>query len=47
MQIVLMGQPEFKKAMNTDRLTQLKQRLGVHATIRPLSTAGGLGVSQV
>lgn len=42
LQIVLVGQPEFKKALNTDRLRQLKQRLRVHATIRPLSTAEGL-----
>src|SRR5208337_1742725 len=42
MQIVLVGQPEFEKALNTYRLRQLKQRLGVLATIRPLSTAEGL-----
>ncbi len=42
MQIVLVGQPEFEKALNTGRLRQLKQRLGVLATIRPLSTAEGL-----
>jgi len=42
MQIVLVGQPEFEKALNTERLRQLKQRLGVHAIIRPLSTAESL-----
>ena len=37
MQIVLVGQPEFEKALNTDRLRQLKQRLAVRATILPLT----------
>ncbi|MGD0230943.1 MAG: AAA family ATPase [Syntrophorhabdales bacterium] len=41
-QIVLVGQPEFKKALDTDGLRQLRQRLAVHATIRPLSRAESL-----
>ena len=42
LQIVLMGQPEFKKALNADRLRQLKQQLAAHATIRRLSRAESL-----
>ena len=42
LQIVLVGQPEFKKALNTDGLRQLKQRLAAHATIRRLSRAESL-----
>ena len=39
LQIVLMGQPEFKKALNKNGLRQLKQRLAAYATIRRLSRA--------
>ncbi len=42
MQIVLVGQTEFEKALNTDRLRQLRQRLGVRAKIQPLSRAESL-----
>ena len=36
-QIVLAGQPEFEDHLNLDRLRQLKQRLAIRATIRPLT----------
>jgi general secretion pathway protein A len=36
-QIVLAGQPEFEDQLNLDRLRQLKQRLAIRATIRPLT----------
>ena len=39
LQIVLMGQPEFKKALNKNGLRQLKERLAAYATIRRLSRA--------
>lgn len=39
LQIVLMGQPEFKKALDKNGLRQLKQRLAAYATIRRLSRA--------
>ena len=42
LQIVLVGQPEFKRALNTDRLRQLKQQLAAHATIRRLSRGESL-----
>ncbi|HUJ89004.1 MAG TPA: AAA family ATPase [Syntrophorhabdales bacterium] len=42
LQIVLMGQPEFKKALNTNGLRHLGQRLTALATIRPLSRAESL-----
>ena len=42
LQIVLVGQPEFNRALNTDRLRQLKQQLAAHATIRRLSRAESL-----
>jgi len=40
LQVVLVGQPEFKKALR--RLRHLKERLAVNATIRPLSRAESL-----
>jgi general secretion pathway protein A len=36
-QIVLVGQPEFETMINLDRLRQLKQRLAIRSTIRPLT----------
>ena len=42
MQIVLVGQPEFEKALDTYRLRQLKQRLAVRATIVPLTKSESL-----
>jgi general secretion pathway protein A len=42
LQIVLMGQPEFKKALNKNSLRQLSQRLAAYATIRRLSRAESL-----
>jgi general secretion pathway protein A len=41
LQVVLVGQPEFKKTLS--RLRHLKERLTVDATIRPLSRAESLG----
>lgn len=38
-QIVLVGQPQFREVLNSKKLKQLKQRLAVQATIQPL-TAG-------
>jgi type II secretory pathway predicted ATPase ExeA len=36
-QIVLVGQPEFEKELDTRQLRQLRQRLAVRATIQPLT----------
>ncbi|MGD0229483.1 MAG: AAA family ATPase [Syntrophorhabdales bacterium] len=36
-QIVLVGQPEFEDELNLPKLRQLKQRLAVRSTIRPLT----------
>ncbi len=36
-QIVLVGQPEFREVLNSEKLKQLKQRLAVQATIQPLT----------
>jgi len=36
-QIVLVGQPEFETMINHNRLRQLKQRLAIRSTIRPLT----------
>jgi general secretion pathway protein A len=37
LQIVLMGQPEFKEKLRQDRLRQLRQRILVHYELHPLS----------
>ena len=37
MQIVLVGQPDFERELDTGRLGQLRQRLAVRATILPLT----------
>jgi len=37
LQIILMGQPEFKKILAEKRLRQLRQRILVHAELRQLS----------
>jgi general secretion pathway protein A len=37
LQIVLMGQPEFKEKLRQDRLRQLRQRILVHYELTPLS----------
>jgi general secretion pathway protein A len=42
LQIVLMGQPEFKKALNKNGLQLLKQRVAAYATIRRLSGSESL-----
>ena len=39
LQIVLMGQPEFKEKLRQDRLRQLRQRILVHFELKPLSKA--------
>jgi general secretion pathway protein A len=39
LQIVLMGQPEFKEKLRQDRLRQLRQRILVHFELNPLSRA--------
>ncbi len=36
-QIVMVGQPEFEKLLNTERLRQLRQRVAIRATIYPLN----------
>ena len=36
-QIVLIGQPEFEKMLNLNKLRQLKQRIAVRTTISPLT----------
>jgi len=36
-QIVLVGQPEFEATLNLNRLRQLKQRIAIRSTIRPLT----------
>ncbi len=36
-QIVLVGQPQFRQVLNSEKLKQLKQRLAVQATILPLT----------
>ncbi len=36
-QMVLIGQPELEKKLNSDELRQLKQRIGIRRRIRPLS----------
>ncbi len=41
-QIVLAGQPEFEDHLNLERLRQLKQRLAIRATIRPLTNKESL-----
>ena len=41
-QIVLVGQPEFERELDTRQLRQLKQRLAVRATIQPLTGAESL-----
>ena len=42
LQVVLVGQPEFKKTLRQKRLQHLRKRLAVHAAIRPLSRAESL-----
>ena len=37
LQIMLVGQPELKRRLNTPSLSQLKQRIGVHFHLGPLS----------
>jgi type II secretory pathway predicted ATPase ExeA len=37
MQIVLVGQPELEKKLNSEGLRQLKQRIGIRRQIRPLT----------
>jgi general secretion pathway protein A len=37
LQIVLMGQPELRELLQKPSLTQLRQRIGVHCHLRPLS----------
>lgn len=37
LQIILMGQPEFKAILAEERLRQLRQRILVHAELRPLN----------
>jgi general secretion pathway protein A len=41
-QIVLVGQPEFEEGLKLDRLKQLRQRLAIKATIRPLTNEESL-----
>jgi len=41
-QIVLVGQPEFEKELDTRQLRQLRQRLAVRATIQPLTGSESL-----
>jgi general secretion pathway protein A len=41
-QIVLVGQPEFERTLNSDRLRQLKQRVAIRATILPLTKSESL-----
>lgn len=42
LQIVLVGQPELDEKLNLHQLRQLKQRLAVRATLRPLTTQQSL-----
>lgn len=37
LQIILMGQPEFKRILSENRLRQLRQRILVHTELRPLN----------
>src|SRR5262249_56283316 len=37
LQILLVGQPELKLKLQLPELRQLRQRIGLHATIRPLT----------
>jgi len=41
-QIVLVGQPEFERTLNSDRLRQLRQRIAIRATILPLTKSESL-----
>lgn len=41
-QIILVGQPEFERELDTRKLRQLRQRLAVRATIRPLTKGESL-----
>src|ERR1700730_2425972 len=39
LQIVLLGQPEFERRLDSPELRQLKQRVGLRCTLRPLDSS--------